>query len=160
MRNQLQSFAGEERTTTWMGSISQLREDWRVARSAHAELARLGMPRLGMPPSNVLVTGSGEVVENLLDMLLPDLREPIGRWRPGEQLLLPPPALIGTMIFQEIGGMPYDDQCRLFNWLTGAAGRTHVFSTTSAPLLKAVERGEFLEALYYRLNVIALDATV
>ena len=154
MRNQLQAIAGEERTTTWMGSISQLREDWRVARSAHAELARLGMPR-----SNLLVTGSEEVIENLLDMLLPDLREPIGRWRPGEQLLLPPPALIGTMIFQEIGAMSHVDQCRLFDWLVGAAGRTQVFSTSSEPLVKAVEGGAFLEPLYYRLNVIALDAT-
>ena len=154
MKNQLQSFAGEERSTTWMGSISQLRDDWRVARSAHAELVRLGMPR-----SNVLVTGSEEVIENLFDILLPHMREPIGRWRPGEQLLLPPPPLIGTMIFQEIAGMPHEDQCRLFNWLAGAAGRTQVLSTTSAPLLKTVERGEFLEALYYRLNVITLDAT-
>ena len=154
MRNQLQSFAGEERTTGRMGSISQLREDWRVARSAHAELARLGMPR-----SNVLVTGSEDVVENLLDILLPDLREPIGRWRPGEQLLLPPPILIGTMVFQEIGEMPHHDQYQLFNWLTIAAGRTQVLSTSSEPLVKAVECGDFLEGLYYRLNVIALDAT-
>ena len=154
MKNQLQSFAGSDRATARIGSVSQLREDWRTARSAHAELARLGMPR-----SNVLVTGSEEVVENLLDMLLPDLREPIGRWRPGEQLLLPPPALIGTMIFQDVGEMPYADQCELLSWLTGAARRTQVLSTTEEPLLPAVERGDFIEALYYRLNVITLDAT-
>ena len=35
-----------------------------------------------------------------------------------------------------------------------------VISTTPRPLLARVERGDFLEALYYRLNVITIDASV
>jgi hypothetical protein len=154
MKNQMPSLAADERATARIGNVARLREDWRTARSAHAELVRLGIPR-----TNVLVTGSDEVVENLLDMLLPDVREPVGRWRPGEQLLLPPPVLIGTMIFQDVGEMPYADQRELLSWLTTATGRTQVLSTTTESLLPAVERGDFIESLYYRLNIISVDAT-
>jgi hypothetical protein len=134
-------------------TVSQLREEWRVARAAHAELLQLGMPRV-----NLLLTGHDGVIEYLLDALVPDLREPIGRWSPGDRLLLPPPALVGTMIFQDVGAMPFEDQCRLMEWLTGASA-TQVISTTPTPLVRRVEAGTFMEALYYRLNIISIDAT-
>ena len=135
--------------------VSQLREDWRLARAAHEDLVRMGRPRV-----NMLFTGTEGVIENMMDALLPDLREPIGRWCPGEQLLLPPPSLIGTMIFHEIGKMPYLDQHRLNEWLETAAGKTQVISTTTEPLFSRVEAGLFVDALYYRLNIICMDVTV
>jgi len=155
MDNASHVFAGATPLSEPSETVSRLREDWRVARAAHAELVRLGMP-----PVNVLLTGPDGVLDYLLDALLPDLREPVGRWCPGEQLLLPPPALIGTMIFQDIGEMPDDDQRRLLEWLSRAAGRTQVVSTTSECLLPRVEAGEFNATLYYRLNIVCLDATV
>jgi hypothetical protein len=133
-------------------SVSQIREDWRQARAAHADLLAIGMPRV-----NVLVSGKDAVIENLLEALFPHLREPIGRWRPGEQLLLPPPVLIGTMIFQDIDGMPLDDQHHLADWLEGAAGRTQVVTTSATPLYPHVEAGRFLDSLYYRLNTVCVD---
>jgi hypothetical protein len=135
-------------------SVSQHRDNWRQARGAYAELVALGRPRV-----NLMFTATDGVVENLLEALLPDLREPVGRWRPGEQLLLPPPALIGTMIFQDIDRMPLDDQLRLAVWLEEAAGKTQVVSTTPAPLFPLVEAGRFIDTLYYRLNVVSLDLT-
>jgi Sigma-54 interaction domain len=155
MNNPLKVAAAPTPSADGARRVSQLREDWRAARTAHAELMALGMPRV-----NLIVTGQDGVIEYLLDALLPDLREPVGRWCPGEQLLLPPPALIGTMIFQDIGAMPYDDQCRLLKWLDGAAGRTQVVTTTSTPLIAQVARGSFIEALYYRLNIVCIDASV
>jgi hypothetical protein len=155
MKNFTNVFAGAMSLSESSEKVSQLREDWRVARAAHAELVRLGFPRV-----NVLLTGPDGVLDYLLDALLPDLREPVGRWCPGEQLLLPPPALIGTMIFQDVGEMPYEDQRRLLEWLNGAAGRTQVISTTEASLLPLIEAGDFIAALYYRLNIVCLDATV
>jgi len=134
--------------------VSQLREEWRVARSAHAELELLRMPRV-----NVLITGTGGVIDSVLETLLPDLREPIGRWCPGEQLLLPPPRLIGTMVLQGVDGMPWEDQRQLLAWLELASGRTQVVSTTSASLFPLVEAGVFIDTLYYRLNVVCVDAT-
>jgi hypothetical protein len=134
-------------------TVSRLREEWRVARSAHAELLHLGMPRV-----NLLLTGRDGVIEYLLDALLPDLREPIGRWSPGDRLLLPPSALVGTMIFQDISAMSFDDQRRLMDWLT-TASKTQVISTSPVSLMRQVEAGKFIEALYYRLNIISIDAT-
>jgi hypothetical protein len=134
-------------------TVSRLREEWRVARAAHAEMVQLGMPRV-----NLLLTGHDGVIEYLLDALVPDLREPIGRWSPGDRLLLPPPALVGTMIFQDVGEMPFEDQCRLMEWLTGAS-TTQVISTTPTSLMRRVGAGTFIEALYYRLNIISIDAT-
>ena len=148
-------FAGVSHVSEPSDTGSRLREDWRIARAAHAELARLGMPRV-----NLLLTGPNGVLEYLLDALLPDLREPVGRWCPGEQLLLPPPALIGTMIFQDVGAMPKHDQWRLLDWLTGASGRTQVVSTTPTCLLPLVESDAFSPDLYYRLNVVRIGAAV
>jgi hypothetical protein len=148
------AFAGVATVSESAETVSRLREEWRVARVAHAELVRLGLPRV-----NLLLTGPDGVLDYFLDALLPDLREPVGRWCPGEQLLLPPPALIGTMIFQDVGMMPNGDQQRLLDWLTGASGRTQVVSTTPTCLLPQVEAGTFSAALYYRLNIIRVDAT-
>jgi hypothetical protein len=148
-------FAGVAHVPEPSETVSRLREDWRVARAAHAELARLGMPRV-----NLMLTGSNGVLDYFLDALLPDLREPVGRWCPGEQLLLPPPALIGTMIFQDVGAMPREDQHRLLAWLTAANGRTQVISTTPTCLMPLVEAAAFSAELYYRLNIIRIDATV
>jgi hypothetical protein len=154
--NQLSNvFAGVVQLAEPSDTVSRLREDWRVARSAHGELVRLGMPRV-----NLLLTGPNGVLEYFLDALVPNLREPVGRWCPGEQLLLPPPRLIGTMIIQDVGAMTPDDQQRLLEWLTGASGRTQVVSTTSTCLLPLVEAGAFSADLYYRLNIICIDATV
>jgi hypothetical protein len=154
MNNPSNAFLGVGHSSDGTSRVSRLREDWRVARAAHAEIAALGTPRV-----NLLLTGPDAVIENLLDALFADLHEPIGRWCPGEQLLLPPPILIGTMIFQDVGAMPMTDQHRLLHWLTGAVGRTQVVSTTSASLLPDVHSGAFLEALYYRLNIVSIDAS-
>lgn len=155
MQHSLNVFAGTADSSDSGAAVSRLRDEWRVARAAHAELVHLGMPRV-----NLLVTGCDGAIEFLLDSMLPDLREPIGRWSAGDRLLLPPPSLIGTMIFQDVGAMQYMDQGRLLEWLTDAAGRTQVISTTPAPLLPRVEAGEFIEPLFYRLNIISLDATL
>jgi hypothetical protein len=147
-------FAGVAHVSEPSETVSRLREDWHVARAAHAELVRLGFPRV-----NLMLTGPNGVLDYFLDALLPDLREPVGRWCPGEQLLLPPPALIGTMIFQDVGAMPRHDQQRLLDWLNGASGRTQVISTTPECLMPLVEAEAFSADLYYRLNIIRIDAT-
>lgn len=148
-------FAGVSHLPESSEHVSRLREDWRAARAAHSELVRLGMPRV-----NLMLMGPNGVLDYFLDALLPDLREPVGRWCPGEQLLLPPPTLIGTMIFQDVGAMPRNDQDRLLDWLGGASGRTQVVSTTPTCLLSLVEADGFSADLYYRLNIIRIDASV
>ena len=42
-------------------------------------------------------------------------------------------------------------------WLDGEGRETHVISLASARLYSLMTSGEFLESLYYRLNVLRLE---
>lgn len=133
---------------------SRLEEEWRMTRAALLELQRLGKPRV-----NLLLTGMDIVIQNVLQVLGPDLRQPITTWRRGERLLLPPGAKAGTMILHNVGALAREDQRRLLEWTDRAAGRTQVISTTPAPLLPYVQSGAFIDTLYYRLNTVCVDVT-
>ncbi len=71
----------------------------------------------------------------------------------------------GTLFLDEIGDMPYDIQSRLlrvlqFGEFTRVGGReliktdVRIISATNKNLQNSIEKGEFREDLYYRLNVI------
>jgi hypothetical protein len=119
-------------------------EDWRVARIARV---------------NVLLVGSEELLERIVDALRPHFCEPIEVWHPAACLVLPPSRGTGTLILRDVDAMPRADQHRLCDWLEVTAGRTRVVSTTRQPLFPLLEAGTFAETLYYRLNVLCLHAT-
>jgi transcriptional regulator of acetoin/glycerol metabolism len=145
-------FAGASRISDSHDHLSQLPDDWRVARAAHEDLRRMGMPRV-----NLLLVGVGGMTRNVVGMLLRDRDEAIASWSPGERLLLPPVARGGTVVLHEVGALSVDDQLHLLHWLEHAVTRTQVISTTSGPLLPLVQAGAFIETLFYRLNTICLD---
>ena len=120
-----------------------LPDDWHLGRQAGVNV--LVIQRDGAP--------------DLVEALLPNLDEPIARWRPGQRLVLPSVAGTGTMILQDVGALARDDQRRLLDWLERSSGRTQVVSTSRGPLLPRVRSGVFLEALYYRLNTVCVDTT-
>ena len=73
----------------------------------------------------------------------------------------------GTLFLDEIGDMPMEAQTRLLRVLqegefTAVGGRTpiatdaRIVAATNRDLLALVERGEFRQDLYYRLNVVPL----
>ena len=133
------------------GSASILRtvgglteREWRVARIARA---------------NVLLVGSDGLAEKIVDALRPDFREPIEVWHPASRLVLPPIGGTGTLILQDVGAMPHNDQRRLCDWLEITAGRTRVVSTSRQPLFPLLQAGTFAETLYYRLNVLCFQVT-
>jgi len=132
--------------------VSELRENWRLARTAHRDLLLTGAPRL-----NLLLVGIDGVVHNLLDLLLPDLELPIANWSPGTRLVLPPVGKVRTLILNDARSLTLEDQLHLFEWLERSAGRTQIVSTTTTPLLDRVHTGEFIETLYYRLNTVCVD---
>jgi transcriptional regulator of acetoin/glycerol metabolism len=123
-------------------SYAQLPGDWRLARAGRL---------------NMLLINSEGIVEDVLDSLLVDVHEPIATWRPGERLVLPPVPRAETMVLHDVGALTPDEQRRLLSWLERAAGRTHIVSTTTAPLLPRVEAGAFIDTLYYRLNTVCVD---
>lgn len=134
--------------------VSQLREEWRMTREALMELQLLGMPRV-----NLLLIGVSGVIQNVLELLVPDLQQPVTTWRRGERLVLPPTARHGTIILHGVDGLGRDDQHRLLEWLERAAGKTQVVCTSSAALLPRVRSGSFLDTLYYVLNTVCVDVT-
>jgi hypothetical protein len=141
----------------WAGGlsdVSQISEHWRLARAAYADLRHLGMPR-----TNLLVEGPEAVVSNLIGLLQRHLDAPIAGWYPGQRLALPVTGQGGTLILHEAGALPFDDQWRLLDWLEQSNGETRILTTTSVSLLSRVQKGTFIETLFYRLNTVCVDAT-
>jgi DNA-binding NtrC family response regulator len=64
----------------------------------------------------------------------------------------------GTLLLKDVATLTLSQQVMLYDWLTDGCGDMQVVSVASAPLQALVEDGEFLEGLFYRLNVIRLDA--
>jgi hypothetical protein len=85
-------------------------------------------------------------------------RAPVTIWRPGSPLLLPAAVQTGTLIVQDLGALTREDQHSLCEWLEITAGRTRVISTSVRPVFPMVEAGTFSPTLYYRLNVLYLNA--
>lgn len=142
MKNPAQGFAAAKRAAGALNRESRLPEDWRLARGTRA---------------NLLIIHSNGVIDEVLDLLQPDLHQPIATWSPGERLVLPPSTRPGTIILQDVGALAEEDQRRLLEWLDRSSGRTRVVSTTRGPLLPRVESGDFNDTLYYRLNTVCVD---
>jgi DNA-binding NtrC family response regulator len=75
-------------------------------------------------------------------------------WSPG---ILMPAVDRGTLIVPRVDRLDDDQQRRLIYWLEKTAGSVRVIATTSVPLFVMVQRGVFLDRLYYLLNIIRLD---
>jgi hypothetical protein len=117
-------------------------EDWRLLRNSHP---------------NVILTGGLAAAASALDDLRSCFRPPVVTWCAGNPLVLPPAAASSTLILSEAALLPFGDQKRLLAWLERSDGTTQVITTTSCPLFPLVERGAFLERLYYCLSVVCLE---
>ena len=104
-----------------------------------------------------MLIGSREITATLLATIRADLRGPVRSWHPGARLTLTDVAPLGTLILHDVGEMARVEQQRLLTCLDRVAG-IQVISTATASLLPRVEAGEFVETLFYRLNVITIDA--
>lgn len=63
----------------------------------------------------------------------------------------------GTLLLENVAALTALQQRELYEWMSGG-GETQVVSVTTTPLTTLVQEGEFLEALFYRLNVVRIDA--
>ena len=108
---------------------------------------------------NLLLMGTNEVVQRLMADLDERMHQPVAKWSPGEQFVLPSAEETGTMVLNDVGSLQIQEQIQLLEWLTSANGRTQVVSTAPTLLLPRVKSGAFIDTLYYRLNMVCLDAT-
>jgi transcriptional regulator of acetoin/glycerol metabolism len=108
---------------------------------------------------NVLVVGPDAAVAEALHILAGICRDPVATCRTTTPLALPPPAATGALILRDVDYLTPAGQGRLMGWLENVSGRIQVIATSTEPLWSQVQAGFFLEALYYRLNVIYIDLT-
>jgi hypothetical protein len=109
-------------------------------------------------PANTMLIGAIGKVDAFVDALMPGLNSPVVHWRPAEHQPLPP-LTSGTLILHQVEAIPPERQRWFLARLTALDHRVRVISTSDKPVWPLVERGAFLAALYYRLNVLLMDLT-
>lgn len=115
------------------------------------ELATL-MPR----HPNVLVFAPHRAADEVIEELMPVLRQPVRYWSAGAAMSWPVHD-VGSLIVRDLAALDATEQAELDEWLNRRlTDRVQILSVTSVPLFPRVERGAFLDVLYYRLNVIHL----
>jgi hypothetical protein len=106
---------------------------------------------------NVLVVGTSTDVDRTFELMYPFLRTPLVAWVPRDTTDLPA-AAFRTIVVRDIDALDPVQQ----NGLVALICRQpdiQIISTSRTPLFPRVERGEFLDRLYYQLNVVYLDLT-
>lgn len=63
-----------------------------------------------------------------------------------------------TVVIGDVSMLTLRQQLEIYDWLDRFGATSQVLSFTSVPLWPLVERGRFLECLFYRLNVVTLSA--
>jgi len=69
-----------------------------------------------------------------------------------------PLARYGTLVVADAAALTLPQQIELHDWLNAGRGSVQIVSIASEPLWPLVEQGRFLEGLFYRLNVVTLEA--
>src|SRR6266550_5851626 len=106
---------------------------------------------------NVLVTGSNDLIDAVLGALRPQLQCPIYEWSSDRNL--PAGSEWTTLLIRDVGALSLPQQCSLMAWLEEQESRrVQVVSTSTVELLHLVHDGAFFDGLYYRLNVVRMDA--
>jgi hypothetical protein len=108
---------------------------------------------------NLLITGVPDAVEHSLEALTPHLVPSVSYWPLDTSW--PPPGDVRTLVIRDVQELALAEQQALSVWFDRSALlQTRVVSTATVPLFQLVEAGQFMEALYYRLNVLTWATTV
>lgn len=75
-------------------------------------------------------------------------------------LTLPSTRSVGTLILHDVAALSLEQQCVLCDWLDHERRTAQIVSTSKVALFPLTKSGAFLEALYYRLNVVYVETTV
>ena len=104
--------------------------------------------------ANTVVVADDDAAMSVWTAVWPSLLKPV-YWIDADRLSLPRQSA-GTLILQRAHALSGSDQQRMFDWLDRDARVTRILTTTPRALFPLVEDGTFLEALYYRLNMLLL----
>ena len=103
---------------------------------------------------NLLLIGPDTVTRAYLDRLLASLASPV-RFCDSAAPCLPAEPVRGLVV-RDVERLKRADQDQLLDWLNANGHYTRVVSTSGTSFFPMVERGEFSEALSYRINVVTL----
>ena len=107
---------------------------------------------------NVLLTGTEEATGAFVHALMPHLRRPVES--PSGDGLPVPNYAPGTLILRELETLDLEHQRQLLGWLDGPGEGAQLISLATESLYPLVEKGQFLDTLFYRLNTVHLEATL
>ena len=106
---------------------------------------------------NLLVVCPGSPASAVTPSLVPWCAAPLHRRSlPGALRL--PAERPGTLLLERVDALTLSQQIELDDWLTADPGLTQLVSITEVQLERLVEEGRFLESLFYRLNVVRIEA--
>ena len=103
---------------------------------------------------HALLIGPKASAQEVIARLHRYLSEPVVHWRPCAVVAPPPTA--DTLVVWDVGALDRMQQGLLFRWIDDRAADAQVISVAESPVFPLVSRGEFAEALYYRLNIVCL----
>jgi hypothetical protein len=112
---------------------------WSVFRDAHP---------------HALLIGPKASAQEVIVRLHRYLRTPVVHWRPCA--VVEPPSRADTLVIWDVGALDRMQQALLFRWIDDRVAEAQVISVAESPVFPLVLRGEFAEALYYRLNTVCL----
>jgi Carboxypeptidase regulatory-like domain/Sigma-54 interaction domain len=110
------------------------------------------LPHLRSP--NLLLIGSVAATREFLARLMSSLPTPIV-WCDGATPEIPSDP-VGSLIVSDVAHLTKSHQERLLDWLNDPSRRVRVIATSTGAVFPKVERGEFCDNLYYRLNTVTL----
>ena len=111
------------------------------------------------PRPNLLILCTTDDMESVVTRLIVSCTGPVHLCRlPGELSL--PDEMTGTLLIWDVVQLTRFQQMALHDWISGRPWETQVICLTSTPLLPLVEDGQFLEGLFYRINVVSLAASL
>jgi hypothetical protein len=107
---------------------------------------------------NLMIVARGLPVEAVADQVITLCARPIlPSLLPGRLNL--PARRNGTIVLQNVTSLSRPQQITLDDWIVGGCGDIQIVSIATMPLWPLVQNGDFLEGLFYRLNIVRLDAT-
>jgi hypothetical protein len=116
-------------------------EEWSVFHAAHP---------------NALLIGAAAKANAAIVGLLPYLRAPVVHWHPRAMAEFTWQAT-GTLVVWDVDILDRTQQELLLAWMDSHAADRQVISVGQGPVFPLVLRKEFIDTLYYRLNMVCLD---